>query len=120
MQSKGNQPNAEQKRWRERVRSLGCIACPATNGIEIHHPVGVGAGASFNKVHIGHYWVIPLCRECHELIGCPDDFSKERFRFTMVGRFDVEKMLFADVCEQFLAEDLPSNEVLESIWSYRR
>ena len=62
MRSKGNAPTMEQKRWRESVRELGSVISgePAI----IHHPVG--ASGKHNKVHIGHYWLIPLTDSEHK------------------------------------------------------
>lgn len=51
MRSKGNAPNAAQKRWMDAVGSLGCLVCLA-RPVELHHVVG--CAARHNKVPIGH------------------------------------------------------------------
>ncbi len=58
LQSKGNAPTAEQKRWREEVRELGCIISGEQGGVEIHHVLG--ATAKYNKEEIGHEFILPL------------------------------------------------------------
>ena len=63
MQSKGNAPTAEQKRWREEVRELGCIISGEQGGIEIHHVLG--ATAKHNKEDIGHELILPLTAWYH-------------------------------------------------------
>ena len=64
MRSKGNAPTAAQKRWMESVRGLGSVISgePAV----IHHPVG--ATGKHNKVHIGHWWIIPLTDAEHRAL----------------------------------------------------
>lgn len=66
MQSKGNAPTQAQKDWREAVRELGSVisGAPAV----IHHPIGCGKNAKHNKIHIGHWWVIPLTDEEHKAL----------------------------------------------------
>lgn len=118
-----NQPNAEEKRWREDVRQVGCIACNASVHmviIEIHHVAG--RSAKFDKVSIGHWWILPLCTKCHQLIGnpsgSPDKLAMDLYGFAFVGRWDLEKLLFAD-----LLTWLPgrvSHETLSAINRYRR
>lgn len=121
MQSKGNQPNAQQKRWREQVRSLGCLACGFALA-EIHHPAGVTA--KFNKTEIGHWWVLGLCNRCHGLCSNPDDLSRFLWGFPLVGRWDLEKLLFCDVLDAFhegtADQEYPSEDVIKAIKGFRR
>lgn len=112
---KFDQPNAEQKRWRELVRGLGSIIDygPA----EIHHPAG--RTAKHNKVDIGHWWVLPLTKPLHRLLD--DDkteFDRRAFGFPLVGRWDAEKLLFQKVLARL--EISPPDEVIEAIMDYRR
>ena len=121
MQSKGNQPNAQQKRWREQVRELGCISCGFAVA-EIHHPAG--ATAKYNKTPIGHWWVLPLCNRCHGLCSCPDDLSRSIWGFPLVGRWDMEKILFTEVLENFYEgsadQEYPPVDVVLAIKGFRR
>lgn len=103
MQSKGNQPTAVQKEWREEVRSLGPIGC------EIHHCVGVTG--KHNKVEIGHWWILPLSPEQHRDIH------------SRIDRKLHEKTLFGWMLAKYEAiygaPPVPP-EVLEAIRGYRR
>ena len=117
MQSKGNAPNAAQKRWREEVRKIGCIAWHNQTGTQIHHVLG--CSARFNKQPIGHLWILPLCHVCHELIGHPDEFSRQRFGFQFQGRWDVERLLFSDLLTYFREQPMTDAE-LTAIWEFRR
>lgn len=80
--------------------------------------------AKFNKQHIGPWWLIPLCNRCHGLCGCPDDLSKRIWGFALVGRWDMEKILFTEVLERFhegtADQEYPSDEVVKAIRGFRR
>lgn len=119
MQSKGNRPNSAQKRWMDEVAAVGSIIS-GRKPVELHHVVGFTA--KFEKQHIGPWWILPLTTEEHRHIGTAqgtDELSRLKLGFTMVGRFDYEKLLFSDLLTHF--SELPfSDEVLQSIWSYRR
>lgn len=118
MQSKGNAPNTQQKRWRETIRDLGCIACGWPSHIEIHHPVG--ATAKHNKQPIGHWWILPLCKSCHEAVTEDRDaLSYIAFRFRLVGPFDSEKLLFMKLLERVTEIPFPS-ETEAAILDYHR
>ena len=115
MQSKGNQPNAAQKRWRKAVRGIGSIltARPAV----IHHPAG--ATAKMHKVHIGHHWIIPLTDEEHKLLHR----DRKAFELLALGyqpedRWECEKTLFLRVLELVGATIEP--EVHDAILAFRR
>lgn len=117
MISKGNAPSAAQKRWREAVRAVGCISCHQRNGIEIHHPAG--CTAKYDKQAIGHLWLLPLCHDCHVLIGQPDEFARHKFGFAFVGRWDLERLLFADLLTYFPDPPISEGE-MRSIMEFRR
>jgi hypothetical protein len=86
-----SQPNAKQKQWREAVRELGSIISggPAV----IHHPVG--RTAKHNKVHIGHWWVLPLTDDEHKALhnGALDWLLCET-KFEGMSRKEFEKGAF--------------------------
>lgn len=106
MQSKGNAPSAAQKRWREAVRDAG--SKESGEKMQIHHPVG--ATAKHNKVHIGHWWVIPVDEQSHKdlhagLLG--------------KGRKTVEKQVFSNVVKHLYNHpDRPPLEALDAIMDY--
>lgn len=106
MHSSGNAPNAEQKRWREMVRRVGCIC---TGGeaqeptepvdIEIHHCLG--ATARVNRVDVGHWYILPLHWRLHNIASdFPDNITRDKIRFTQA--FGSEKSLFMKMIYSFL------------------
>lgn len=107
-------PNAAQTRWREQVRSLGSIAsgmfgCPS-DPIEIHH--AAGRSASHNKIHVGHWWILPLLKSEHEQIP---DLGHERKRW--------EKSMFGKVLVKLETRGTPipfGRDVYQAIMEYRR
>lgn len=104
MQSKGNAPTAAEKRYREEVRSLGCITCGISGReqvlpTEIHHIVG--ASAKDSGVRVGHLYLLPLCSGCHRTYhtkqdGRPNVTTEKQMFEKMYGE---ELELFADVIE---------------------
>lgn len=108
MQSKGNQPSASQKRWREAVRELGSIITGM--GAIIHHPVGVTA--KHNKVKIGHWWVIPLTDYEHDQVHEGNSYGSN-------SRKEFEKNTFYEVCALLHDHaDRPSHEIIDAIQDY--
>lgn len=110
MQSKGNQPSASQKRWREAVRELGSIVSggPAV----VHHCVGVTG--KHNKIPIGHEWIIPLTDEEHKALHAGETFGEE-------SRKEFEKRQFSEVDAMLIDHpDLPSAVQFFAIMGYHK
>lgn len=90
------------------MRGLGCLI---TGGpAEIHHCAG--RTASHNKVHIGHWWILPLTTEQHRgphgIHAHPDRKRREKELFELVLR------RLSD------CDDRPDDETIEAIRCYRR
>ena len=118
MRSKVSAPTAAQREWREKVRRTQSIIS-GREICEIHHVAG--RTAKFDKQAIGHWWILPLTTDEHRLIGNPDDFARKYFGSTFIGRWDLEKLLFADLLTKFNPDELPFTELeLQAIWNYRR
>ena len=102
-------PNAAQKRWREKVRGLGSIISggPAV----IHHCVG--RTAKHNKIHIGHWWIVPLTDKEHK------DLHAGRLDTPQISRKEAEKYLFDRAVKRLGADDLPEG-VYDAIMEYHR
>ena len=106
MQSPGNAPTAEQTRWRETVRRVGCIVTGSTateptepGDIQIHHVVG--AAGVRNKVHIGHWYILPLHHRLHDVNSdFPVNITTNKSRF--VQQYSSEKNLFMTMLYGFL------------------
>ncbi len=118
MQSKGNQPTAAQKRWREEVRALGSVISggPAV----IHHPVG--CTGKHNKVEIGHWWVIPLTDEEHKVLHAGNlDWLLCETRWEGMTRKEFEKAAFETVLNDPRFDDRAMNpEVYYAIIDYHK
>src|SRR5690625_6799257 len=117
MRSAKHTPSAAAKRWMAWVASRGCLNCRAP--ANVHHCVG--ATARHNKVAIGDWWLLPLCRECHQGDhGIHGDRS--RF-FGAVPRKTTEKMMFARLMDWARADsacvDMPAQHAIDAIEDYR-
>lgn len=111
-------PTKSQKDWREIVRETGSIISgePAV----IHHPAG--RKAKHNKQPIGHYWLLPLADHEHKLLHFSHmEFERLAFGFSLVGRWDAEKILFRQVIEKLPGwyEFIPE-PIMNAILDYRR
>lgn len=58
----GKSPTVKQQAWQDWQRARGCCNCGAT--ASIHHCVG--SSAKHDKVHIGQWFTIALCYDCHQ------------------------------------------------------
>lgn len=58
----GRNANAAEKRFHSFVKNHSCIWCGSESGSIVDHVIGAKQG--FNKVHIGHFFVLPNCAEC--------------------------------------------------------
>lgn len=107
---KGQRPSAVQKKWREDVRALGSILS-GLHPVEIHHCAG--RTAAHDKVHIGHWWILPLTSEEHARY-VPEWGKRRKF---------MEKTLFGAVCKLIVRRGgvLPfGDDVATAIQEYRR
>ena len=102
-----DQPNAEQKRWMDVVRSQGCIFGYEDSEVQIHHVAG--RAASHCKIHIGHWFIIP----------CTDLGHRELEKLS----HREEKRYFMSVCRRQLQrfQSLPfSADVMWAIMDWTR
>lgn len=117
MQSKGNAPSAKQKLWRETLRTMGCVNHPGAPA-EIHHVVG--ATGKQNKVSIGHWFLLPLCSQCHRLEHEANvDLWPKRF----CAIWGTQRALFAEVVDWYLHQGytLPfDQDVNDAIYATRK
>jgi len=70
--------NAEEKRFHALTKASDCIVCGNSAPSIVHHCMG--ATYKHNKVLIGHWFVLPLCQSCDDVIthGSRRSF-KDRF-----------------------------------------
>lgn len=107
---KVNQPNAEQKRWREIVRQQGSVI--TGRDAVIHH--AVGRTAKHNKVKIGHWWLLPLADDEHKDLHNGATFGYE-------SRKEFEKAEFSLLCQRLEGlESMPDLLIRNTIANYHR
>ena len=120
MQS-SKKPTKAQQAWHSWQRDQGCANCFAANP-SIHHCVG--STAKHNKVHIGQWFTIPLCYDCHQ--------NNQGIHHGM-GRFipelgqsrkEIEKTLFAntvfDAYHYFNGASIIPIDVYNEIMDYHK
>jgi len=92
------------------VRGLGSVL---TGGPSVIHHC-VGRTGSYNKVKIGHWWILPLTNDEHLALHGGETFGYDT-------RKEFEKWQFNLVVNLLYPHpDTPSDEVCESIQDYRR
>jgi len=109
----GKAPTAEQKRFHDWLSYQGCFVTSAPACL--HHCVG--STAKFNKIHIGQWWVIPLCYEAHQgrhgihfdLGLFPESYGKKRK--------EVEKFIFREITTDNKDSRIPE-DVYKAIMEY--
>ena len=95
-------------RWRENVRSLGCVITHDPRCV-IHHPAG--RTAKHQKTPIGHEFVLPVSHDIHVLIHKHDpwnvkhqwlnyNFERDHEQIEPMTLHEFEKYLFAVVCNK--------------------
>ena len=105
-----DQPNAEQKLWRENVRQTGSIISGLSR-VEIHHVLGRTAKIK-GVGNIGHYFILPLDREEHSWIDWGKSGLKKLkdqyisyhgeqhvFEIEDMTLLEFQKFLFARLCD---------------------
>lgn len=65
MQNKNTKTTKEHRDWMFFCKSQPCMGCGAHPPVDFHHIKG--SKFKHNKVEIGHYYGIGLCRTCHNL-----------------------------------------------------
>jgi hypothetical protein len=113
-------PTAKQQRWQDWQRSRGCHACG--QWASIHHCVG--RTAKHQKVHIGQWFTIPLCYDCHQAPGGIHHGGQRLEQCGYAGRrIDVEKQIFAETVEAARhsgVRDVPPDDIVDLIATYSR
>lgn len=116
MRSAKHSPTAKAKRWMAWVGQRQCINCGQPSNV--HHCAG--ATAKHNKVAIGDWWLLPLCRECHQ--GDHGIHGDRALFFGAVPRKTTEKMMFARLMYWARADgslmDMPAQNVIDAIEDY--
>lgn len=108
MQSKNHKPTAKQRAWRETVRALGCYNHTGRPA-EVHHVVG--AAGRQDKVKIGHWFILPLCTECHRT---HPEHNVTTWRHRYTEKFHSQRVQWLGVCTRLIqqGEPLPFSEAV--------
>lgn len=84
-------PNADQKAFQKAIRFVGCPITGERYQLQLHHVVG--RSAVYNKVHIGHWFVLPLHVTLHERqMNHPNNVTDHPEKFTKA--YGTQVMLF--------------------------
>jgi len=113
----GKKPTKEQQNWQDWQREQGCCNCETPNP-SIHHCVG--STAKHNKIHIGQWWTIPLCYECHQ---GQHGIHNSGLRLPYETRKEAEKWMLKCLVFQYkdLFNDFPMPlAVIEAIKDYHK
>lgn len=117
MQSKNQKPTKKQIEWREAVREMGCVNHPGKRA-EIHHVVGVTGRQ--DKIKIGHWFILPLCTECHRT---DPEYNVTTWRKRFTEHWGDQRALFAEVVDWYLQthRELPfGSDVYNAISNTRK
>lgn len=108
---KGRSVTAAQKRYHDRMASLGCVACKkmgmTNTWVSLHHCDG-------RTKPWAHWFVLPLCSAHHTDMGVAGVYSIHGHRKSFESEYGTEKELFAECLSQL---DNPPAEALALIAS---
>lgn len=108
---KGRSVTAAQKRYHDRMASLGCIACKKmgmfTDWVSIHHIDG-------RTKPWAHWYVLPLCGPHHQDMGVAGVYAVHPDKGLFEETYGTQKELFAECLGQL---DSPPAEALALIAS---
>ena len=76
-------PNSDEKRFHAITKESDCIVCGCEGPSIVHHCEG--STFKHNKVLIGHWFVVPLCLNCDDVIT---QGSRKAFRFRFGAQSD--------------------------------
>ena len=89
-------PNADEKRFQGWLKDGGwCVACDEYHPVVVHHCEG--ATFKHNKVLVGHWFCLPLCAGCDDVVTTG---SRRAFR----EKFGSQSDLWLSVINDYLCE----------------
>lgn len=97
-------PNADEKRFAAKVKECDCIVCGNPGPSIVHH--AMGATFKHNKVLVGHWFLLPLCQSC-------DDVITQGSRSAFVSMFGPQSEYWLRLV--YLTGVEPPHEVVEAI-----
>lgn len=102
-------PNADEKRFHAYTKESDCIGCGNPGPSIVHHCEG--SCHKHNKVLIGHWFVIPLCLSCDDVIT---HGSKPAFR----EQFGPQSELWLKHADSYSLS--PPEDVVQAIWGWNK
>jgi len=97
-------PNAKQKRWMARVADYGCVVSGNSN-IQIHHCVG--RTAKHNKIAVGHWFILPLSFELHD-VSSNNEYNVSKCKNAFIDEFGEENELFMKMFVELIKQESES------------
>ena len=99
-------PNAIELKWLERVVDFanqhGCFPLMQPGAFQIHHVVG--RSGRENKIHIGHWFILPVHFDYHD-VNSMNPLNVTHFRRRFTEKFSMQKELFKTMVEKITEED---------------
>ncbi len=116
--------NAKQKQWMSDIaewaeRNIDLMYdYECLEGIQLHHVMG--RSAKHNKVAIGHWFIIPVPSELHD-VSSNNPFNVTHHKHSFTERFDLQSELFSLMMADMEMGnyETPSQEVYNAIMDTR-
>lgn len=106
-------PNADEKKFQAWTKQQPCITCGCPGPSIVHHCEG--ATFKHNKMLIGHWFVIPVCPECDDVVTTG---GRKQFREQFGLQGDLwRRNVYGSAREAGL---IPPYEVTASIYDWSR
>ena len=118
-----NHANAKERRFAKHTKECDCIVCGQPGPSIVDH--ALGATFKHNKVHAGHWYLLPLCYSCDKFKSTPNG-STARF-IDMTGKRlcdlwsshieNLKSLKLNGLCDDV---DLPPQDVYDAIMDWGR
>ena len=101
------------KAWERQVREYGCVVTRRCD-VQLHHVAG--RTYRHNKVHIGRYFILPLCWDLHD-VHSNHPHNVTHWRHTFTDEYGTQRDLFAQMCADMQEDglEIPPTNILEVI-----
>lgn len=88
-------PNADEKKFQALTKESNCVVCNSPGPSIVHHCMG--ATYKHNKQLIGHWFVLPLCQSCDDIVT---HGSRRKFKNEFGLQGDFWKIHYANLVAQ--------------------
>tara|TARA_R110002020_G_scaffold467655_1_gene691393 strand:- start:28604 stop:28975 length:372 start_codon:yes stop_codon:yes gene_type:complete len=120
-----NKPaNAAQKKWMKDIAEWAdggvnyLYSCDDPKGFQLHHVLG--RSAKHNKIHVGHWFIIPVPFSYHD-INEKNDLNVSYFKHNFTNEFGLQSVLFERMCNDMenLGYEIPPDDAYYAILDTR-